>query len=140
DLADLPIDREVRAGDTAIELDGMVLGLTVGQPIALAGERFDLPGVDAAEVAFLADVIHADGRSTLLLRDGLTYSYVRSRLKISANVVHATHGETVNEVLGNGDAAQPHQSFVLKKPPTTYLSAPTASGVESTLEVRVSGV
>jgi hypothetical protein len=28
----------------------------------------------------------------------------------------------------------------LKKPPTTYLSAPTATGVQSTLEVRVNGV
>ena len=65
---------------------------------------------------------------------------MRASLRISANVVHATHGETINEVLGNGDAAQPNQSFVLKKPPTTYLSAPTASGVESTLEVRVNGV
>ena len=72
--------------------------------------------------------------------DGLTYSYVRSSLKISANVVHATHGETVSEVLGNGDASQPNQRFVLKKPPATYLSAPTASGVESTLEVRINGV
>ena len=35
---------------------------------------------------------------------------------------------------------QPNQRFVLKKPPTTYLSAPTASGVASTLEVRVNGV
>ena len=140
DLADLPIDSPVGPNDTAIELDRMVLGLTVGQPIALTGERDDLPGVDAAEVALLADIIHADGRSTLVLQRGLTYSYVRASLTISANVVHATHGETVNEVLGNGDASQANQSFVLKKPPTTHLSAPTASGVESTLEVRINGV
>jgi hypothetical protein len=139
-LADLPIDAPVGPGDTSIELDSMVLGLTVGQPIALTGERDDLPGVGAAEVALLADIIHADGRSTLVLQQGLTYSYVRSRLTISANVVHATHGETANEVLGNGDASHPNQAFVLKKPPTTYLSAPTASGLESTLEVRINGV
>src|SRR6266705_1503950 len=100
----------------------MVLGLSAGQPIALTGERYDLPGVSAAEIAVLTDIIHADGRSTLLLREGLNFSYMRSSLKISANVVHATHGESVREVLGNGDASQPNQSFVLKKPPTTYLS------------------
>ncbi|MBS0445358.1 MAG: putative baseplate assembly protein [Proteobacteria bacterium] len=139
-LADLPIDQPVAAGDTSIELDGMVLGLTIGQPIALVGERDDLPGVSAAEVALLQDIVHADGRSTLVLQQGLTYSYVRAGLVISANVVHATHGETVNEMLGSGDASQANQSFVLKKPPTTFLSAPTASGVQSTLEVRVGGV
>jgi predicted phage baseplate assembly protein len=139
-LADLPIDTPVAAGATSIELDRMVLGLTIGQAIALTGERYDLPGVDAAEVALLADIVHADGRSTLMLQQGLTYSYLRASLTISANVVHATHGETVNEVLGNGDSSQPNQAFVLKKPPTTHLSAPTPSGVESTLEVRINGV
>jgi hypothetical protein len=140
DLVELPIDTPVQAGDTTIELDRMVLGLTIGQPIALSGERADLPGVDAAEIATLADVVHADGRSTLVLGQGLAHSYRRSGLTISANVVHATHGETVSEVLGSGDASLAHQSFVLKKPPTTFLSAQTASGMRNTLEVRVNGV
>jgi hypothetical protein len=139
-LADLPIDAHVSAGDKSIELDGMVLGLSIGQPIVLTGKDADLRGVDAAEVAFIADIVHADARSTLLLKDPLINSYLRSSLKISANVVHATHGETVKEVLGNGDASVANQTFELKRPPTTFLSAPTAAGVESTLEVRVNGV
>lgn len=139
-LADLPIDSPVNAGDTAIELDRMVLGLAIGQPIALTGERYDVPGVDAAEIAVLSDIVHSGGRSTLMLRHGLIYRYRRSSLKISANVVHATHGESVDEVLGNGDASLANQSFTLKKPPTTFLSAATATGVLSTLEVRVGGV
>ena len=139
-LADLPIDTPVALGDTSIELDRMVLGLAVGQPIALTGERFDLAGVAAAEIAVLAEIVHADGRSTLRLRQGLVHSYRRSGLTISANVVHATHGESVSEVLGSGDASLAHQRFTLKKPPTTFLSAATASGVQSTLEVRVNGV
>jgi predicted phage baseplate assembly protein len=138
DLADLPIDAPVSAGDTQIELDRMVLGLNAGQPVALVGDRTDLAGVAAAEVAVLSDIVHADGRSTLVLQKGLIHSYVRSSLKISANVVHATHGETVNEVLGNGDASVPNQRFTLKKPPITYLSA--TGGVKSTLEMRVAGV
>jgi hypothetical protein len=139
-FADLPIDAPVNAGDTAIELDRMVLGLAIGQPIALTGERYDAPGVDAAEIAVLADIVHIDGRSTLMLNQGLVYSYRRSSLKISANVAHATHGESVDEVLGNGDASIANQSFTLKKPPTTFLPATTASGVLSTLEVRVNGI
>lgn len=138
DLAELPIEAPIEAEATQIELDRMVLGLTVGQPVALIGERDDLPGVTAAEIALLADIVHTDGRSTLIFQQGLQYSYRRRSLKINANVVHATHGETVNEVLGNGDAAVPNQRFTLKKPPTTHLSA--TGGVENTLEVRVAGV
>ncbi len=137
-LADLPIDAPVAAGDTRIELDRMVLGLAPGQPVALTGERADLAGVGAAEIALLADIVHADGRSTLVLQKGLAFAYRRSSLKISANVVHATHGETVAEVLGNGDAGAAHQRFTLKKPPTTFV--PAIGGARSTLEVRVAGV
>ena len=43
-LAQLPIDAPIEAGDTQIELDRMVLGLSAGQPVALVGERADLPG------------------------------------------------------------------------------------------------
>jgi hypothetical protein len=127
DLADLPIDAPITAGDTQIELDRMVLGLSAGQAVALVGKCDDLPGVQAAEIAMLADIVHKDGRSTLMLQQGLVHSYVRTGLTICANVVHATHGETVSELLGNGDASVLNQSFTLKKPPTTFLSA--AGGV-----------
>ena len=45
-----------------------------------------------------------------------------------------------NEVLGSGDGTQTHQRFQLKKPPLTYLSAPTDTGWQSTLRVRVNGI
>ena len=119
-LAELPIETPVGAGDTAIELDGMVLGLVAGQPLALVGDDATVNGVAAAEIAVVDDIVHADGRSTLLLQDPLTRSYRRDTLTINANVVHATHGESVDEVLGNGDAAVAHQRFVLKRPPLTF--------------------
>src|SRR5205823_13706840 len=53
---------------------------------------------------------------------------------------HATHGETVTEVLGNGDPASAFQHFTLRQPPLTYVSGATDSGGESTLEVRVNDV
>ena len=139
-LAELPIEAPVAAGSTRIELTGMVLGLTAGQRLAFAGQRADLAGVDAAEIAQLDDVLHIGGRSVLVLHAPLVHSYRRDSLRIHANVVHATHGESVREVLGNGDATQQHQQFVLRKPPTTHVSAATASGVQSTLELRVNGL
>src|SRR5262249_38778624 len=56
------------------------------------------------------------------------------------NVARATHGETVSEILGSGDASQQYQQFTLKQPPLTYTSAATASGAASTLELRVNNL
>jgi hypothetical protein len=140
EFAELPIESPVAALSQVIELDRLVLGLTAGQAVAFIGEREDLRGVNAAEIATIEEVVHAGGRTTLRLDDPLQYSYVRDTVAILANVVHATHGETVTEVLGSGVASVPNQRFPLKKPPLTYVSAPTPGGVASTLEVRVNRV
>ncbi|MBS0291535.1 MAG: hypothetical protein JSS01_03290 [Proteobacteria bacterium] len=144
-LVDLPIEEPVAAGTLRVELSTMVLGLERGKPLAFVGPRSDIPGIQAAEIALLDDVVHANGRSTLVLKgkagkDGLRFSYQREGLAIHANVVAATHGESVQEVLGNGNAAQPFQQFTLRRPPTTYLSAASASGAQSTLVLRVNGL
>jgi len=141
-LVDLPIEEPVAAGTLRVELSTMVLGLTPGKPLAFVGPRSDIPGIQAAEIALLGDVVHANGRSTLVLQGklGLQFSYQRESLVIHANVVAATHGESVQEVLGNGDASQPFQQFTLRRPPTTHLSAASASGVQSTLALRVNGL
>ena len=67
-------------------------------------------------------------------------SFAQSTGTIQGNVVHATHGETRQEVLGSGDATQELQSFTLHQRPLTYVSAPTPDGIASTLHVRVDGV
>jgi hypothetical protein len=68
---------------------------------------------------------------------GLAYSYKRGSVLIYANVAPATHGETRAEILGSGDASASLQTFLLKQPPLTHVSAATPSGTASTLEVRV---
>lgn len=70
----------------------------------------------------------------------LAYCYRRDSVAIQGNVVKATHGETRNETLGNGDGAKPLQRFELKQSPLTQLPAPTAAGAESTLRVYVNDV
>ena len=76
----------------------------------------------------------------LTLKQPLQYSYDPTTVTISANVALATHGETVQEVVGSGNGAIANQSFSLQKPPLTYISANTATGAKSTLEVRVNNV
>ena len=71
---------------------------------------------------------------------GLAYAYKRSTVTIYANVAAATHGETRTETLGSGDASLALQQFQLKQIPLTWVSAPTPSGVASTLQTRVDDV
>lgn len=84
------------------------------------------------------DALPGDTLHTFVkLETPLTYAYRRPTFALHGNVVRATHGETRRETLGGGDASQPFQRFTLKSPPLTYVSAPTTSGVASTLAVRI---
>jgi len=139
ELAQLPIEDPLVANTKSLQLDRMVLGLRIGQPLALGGERDDLAGVTGHEIVILADILHSDGFTTLFFVDGLTNPYVRRTVTLQANVVLGTHGETVVEVLGGG-GARANQYVTLKRPPLTYVTATTASGTENTLELRVNGV
>ena len=76
----------------------------------------------------------------LTLSKPLKYAYDPETVTIYGNVVIATHGETITEVIGSGDGTVANQSFTLKKPPLTHISAPTAKGAKSTLEIRVDDV
>ena len=67
----------------------------------------------------------------------LAYSYDRASITIYGNVIDATNGQSTGEVLGNGDATQSFQVFPLSQSPLTYVSAATASGAVSTLDVSV---
>jgi hypothetical protein len=97
-----------------------------------------------AEVAFISDladgVTHDRDRTYLRFEAALAACYDRETVTINANVAPATHGETVREVLGSGDASQRDQQFPLKQVPVTYVSADTPTGRLSTLEVRVSDI
>ncbi|MFL6284926.1 MAG: putative baseplate assembly protein [Pyrinomonadaceae bacterium] len=111
-------------------------------------DKEPLGGIIASELVMLAGVEQSfdpklpgdKTHTTLLFSTELAYCYKRDTVRIYGNVVRATHGETRTEVLGSGDASKAMQSFTLKQSPLTYVSAPTASGVESTLKVRVNDV
>lgn len=76
-------------------------------------------------------------RTTIKLTAALGNIYQRDSVQINFNVTPASHGETVTEILGDGDARKTDQTFILKHTPLTYISADTPSGGEASLEVRV---
>ena len=147
------------AGDN-LELGALYNGLETGRWIIVSGERTDIPGttgVKASELVMLSGVVQGVAQvdigdnimidlpgdkihTTLQLAKALAYQYKRDTVTIYGNVVKATHGETRQEVLGSGDASQALQTFTLKQSPLTFTSAPTPSGIESTLVVRVNNV
>lgn len=78
--------------------------------------------------------------TSLVLANSLAYRYDSATVTISGNVVKATNGQTVGEVLGSGDGSQTLQKFTLGQSPLTYVSAATPAGAESTLTVRVNEI
>ena len=85
-----------------------------------------------------ADAVAEDrDRTHLRLAASLTRAYDRRTVQLNANVAPATHGETVSEILGSGNAGTANQRMALKQVPLTFVSANTPSGRRSTLDVRV---
>ncbi len=93
-----------------------------------------------SEVVLVKETISEPEQTQVKLIRGLKNYYDRSTVKIYGNVALATHGETVTEVLGNGDATQSYQQFTLQKSPLTYVSSENPSGAESTLNIRVNDI
>jgi len=136
-VADAVLDKPVSGG--SLTLDGAYLSLAVGQLVAVTGVRADKAGETASEVAGIAGLSLVDGYTVLTFNPQLTGTYVRSTVTVNANVAPGTHGQTVTQILGSGDASQTFQSFPLSQTPLTYVSAATPSGAASTLVVRVNG-
>ena len=137
-VADLPIQSPVAGSE--VVLDSVYFGLEIGQTVILSGTRSDLEGAAASEALVIADLMVGAGYTTLRFRQALQNAYVRDSVTINANVALATHGETVGEILGSGDAGRAFQTVPLRQPPLTYVSAANPSGAQSTLEVRVNGL
>jgi predicted phage baseplate assembly protein len=162
-LAEEPIDADV--ANVELVLDGLYEGLEAGRWVAVSGERTDIlaadgspvPEVEATELAMLAGVEHRPAQipdpagnlidlpgdtlhTRLTFAEPLAYTYKRDTVRLNANVVLASHGETVRETLGSGNSAARMQTFPLARDPLTHVSAPTPQGTESTLTVFVNGI
>lgn len=153
-LVDEPITSSIQVTkdnrSDGIVLDGLYNEFPSGRWVVFSGERDDIPnvkGVKGVELLMVAGLRQVDPvvagdsiHTALVLATPTAYSYKRDTLTIYGNVVKATHGETTNEPLGSGDGSQPLQSFTLKQPPLTFVPAPNAAGVDSTLHVYVNNV
>jgi hypothetical protein len=135
-LAKAPVSGDV-SGAT-LSLDRKVQGLQADRKLILTGETTE--GEKASEVLTLLRT-EADGAVTRLVFTGeMQNDYKRESVGLYANAALAGHGETVHQILGNGDAGRSHQKFQLKHAPLTHVRADNESGAETALEVRVNDV
>jgi Baseplate J-like protein len=77
---------------------------------------------------------------TLSFVQALSRIYDRSTVTVNANVVAATQGETMHEIMGSGDATNDALRFTLKQSPLTYVSSSSGMGAASTLQVWVNNL
>lgn len=132
------------AGGSSLLLDGPYLGLKPGHQVIVTGELVSLPGQTAFEPATVAAANLDDGFTSLQLIQGsgpaLTNHYVWETVRVLANVAAATHGDSVDETLGSGDASASFQRFALKQNPLTFISAAVPGGIRAAITVRVNGI
>ena len=83
--------------------------------------------------------LHVNG-SVITIAPPLPAALKRATTIVHANVALATHGETVAQVLGAGDASKSFQRFELKRLPLTYRSATNETGADSELSLRIGDV
>lgn len=139
-LAEEPIPEALM--DDRILLPGTVAALEAGRPVIVSGRPFgsEADAEIVTEVGFVESMTPNGDDTMLELASPLEHTYEISSVSIAGNVVRATHGETTEEILGGGRGDTPNQTFALRKPPLTHVSAQSASGAQSTLTVRVNGV
>lgn len=128
--------RVMTLADPAAAID-----LPAGRTIVVVGRRYPMGGARADERIGEQAVVAGTTATGIVLTEPLRETYHPGASMICANVVVASHGETVDaEVLGSGDARRANQTFGLARRPLTYLPAPTTTGARSTLRIAVNDV
>ncbi len=108
-----------------------------GRTLVITGQS---GGTATAQVAQLDAATATGGRTELTLKTAIDPPLDRGTAVVLGNVAEATHGETVTQILGSGDAAVGFLTAKLTQGPLTHVPADTPSGTASTLAVRVDDV
>jgi hypothetical protein len=116
-------------------------GLYPGRRLIICGKCLS----DNKQVAIQATLLKAipsgdAGRCTLEIAPPLVEPLRRETVVVYANVALASHGESVSQVLGNGDAGQAFQRFELKQTPLTFRAAENELGAAAELKVLVGNI
>lgn len=136
-LAEAPDPSTVTGSSILVE--GDATRMAEDRTLVVAG--IDPSGEPQSEVVAVRSVTPQVGNRTRIdLAASLTGVYQRTGAVVFGNVARATHGETVEQILGSGDARQPFQTFPLRQSPLTFVPDDNPTGAKSTLQVMVDGL
>lgn len=122
-----------------VKIAGTPTPMSPGRVVIARGR--DLSGVEQTELAMVRTwTPNANGWVVVRFEDPLAHTYERASFELLGNVAPATHGTSVHEAIGSGDASLSNQRFALLQAPLTWVAASTATGRESTLELRIDDV
>ena len=136
-LAPFPVTADVSGDQLPLALPAD--GLLPERRLIVKGERRDNDGALVHEAAIVSVAAQVNG-VVLGIAPPLPAALKRESVVVHLNIAHATHGETVSQVLGAGDAGQAFQRFELKRTPLTYRSATNETGADSELTLRVGDI
>jgi len=139
-LTEVPVDAVV-SGDQlplAVPADGLL----PERRLIVRGAAQDGSGevVHFARVKAATPVAGLPQRCTISLDTALPKGLRRDSVLVFGNVAPASHGESVTQILGSGNAAQAFVRHELQQAPLTWRSAATDTGAAAELTVRVGGV
>jgi predicted phage baseplate assembly protein len=125
----------------AFLVEGDATAMLPGRRLILSGRLHERTEEQTAEVVVLDSAVASGaGRTLVTLAEPPRARYERATAVLFGNVVKATHGESVQQVLGDGDARRAFQSMPLLHGPLTHVRADTPQGFVSTLTVRADEV
>jgi hypothetical protein len=135
EFAAYPVNDRIFGSDIPVSVSAD--GLFAGRRLVVRGRRH-ADGLALVHAATLV-AAHPVGatRSVLDIDPPLPEPLDRASVVVHANVAPASHGESVTQILGAGNAATPFQRFELKQLPLTFRAAATELGAASELTVRV---
>jgi hypothetical protein len=125
--------------DDWLDVDEDVGDMAPGRPLVVRGTTTDKDDFVANVV--VKSVVQDGKKWRITFEDDLGATLERDTVIVHGNVALATHGETVQELLGSGRASAPFQRFSLSHDPLTYVqSSSDPSGKVDTLDVRINDV
>lgn len=138
DFAQYPVTAAV--SNNRIPVNVSADGLLPGRRLIVRGARVSDGQAVVVQATLVAAHAFSATRCELEITPPLVDPLRRDSVVVHANVTLASHGESVAQILGAGNASQSFQRFELKQLPLTYRSANNEIGAAAELTVRIGDI
>ncbi|VWX57047.1 putative baseplate assembly protein [Burkholderiales bacterium 8X] len=138
ELAPYPVAGEVEGDRIEVAVDAE--GLLPGRRLVVRGTAAKDGSPVVAAVSLVEAVPAGRGCCVLRIAPPLAVPLRRASVVVHANVTLASHGQSVSQVLGSGDASRAFQRFELKHAPLSWRAAANELGAEADIELRIGDI